>query len=310
MKINMYRITTIITFTIISIIAIVMTTNYILKKEDELLSTKHASIANNIQDKVKSIIEKKKNATLALTITLSSNTKVLDVLNYKKNDINLNKLSLLLREETAFKNVWFQVLDVKGISLYRSWSKKRNDKLYKVRSDLQDMIKNPKIKSTISIGKYDMTFKAMVPIFNNNKFIGIIESITHFNSISRGLRISDNIEPIIVVERKFTEQLRKNAFTKIFVKDHYIANLSASSETINYLERHDIDEFLNIKGYIVKDNYLIINTPIIYKGKKLASFLSSGQSFGSIASSSIAADAPPCTWSGGPSCRLLSVTSP
>ena len=47
-----------------------------------------------------------------------------------------------------------------------------------------------------------------------------------------------------------------------------------STEIINYLEEHNIDDFLNIKEYIVKDNYLIINTPIIYKGKKLASFLS------------------------------------
>lgn len=274
MKTNIYRITTTITFTIISIIAILMTTNYILKKENELLSKKHASIANNIQNKIKSIIKKKKNATLALTITLSSNSDVLDILNHKKEDIKLNKLSLLLRKETAFKNVWFQVLDKNGISLYRSWSKKRNDKLYKVRPDLIEMIENPKIRSTISVGKYDMTFKAMVPIYENKKFIGIIESITHFNSISRGLRISDDIEPIIIVEKKFTEQLKENAFTKIFVQGHYVANLSVDKKILDYLEKNEINKFLNIKKYILKDDYLIINTPIIYKDNKLASFIS------------------------------------
>jgi len=274
MKINIYKITTVVAFTAISIIAILITTNYILKKENELLSKKYASISNNIKDKIKSITEKKKNATLALTITLSSNTNVLDILNHKKDDIQLNKLSLLLRKETAFKNVWFQVLDAKGISLYRSWSKKRNDKLYKVRPDLIEMIEDPKIRSTISVGKYDMTFKAMVPIYENNKFIGIIESITHFNSISRGLRISDEIEPIIIVEKKFTEQLKENAFTNIFIKDHYVANLSVDKEILNYLEKNDLDEFLNIKEYLIKDDYLIINAPIIYKDKKLANFLS------------------------------------
>ena len=60
MKINMYRITTVITFTIISIIAILMTTNYILKKENELLAKKHTSLAINIQNKIKSIIERKR----------------------------------------------------------------------------------------------------------------------------------------------------------------------------------------------------------------------------------------------------------
>ena len=102
MKINMYRIITIITFMIIAIITILISTNYILKKENKLLAKKHLIIANNIQNKIKSIIEKKNNATLALTITLSSNTNVLDILNHKKDDIQLNILSLLLRKETAF----------------------------------------------------------------------------------------------------------------------------------------------------------------------------------------------------------------
>jgi signal transduction histidine kinase len=274
MKRDSYKIAIFIAFTIISFVAILITSNYILKKENELLSKKYDSITNNVQNKIKSIINKKKNATLALTITLSSNKNVLDILTHKKVDIELNKLSLLLRDETAFKNVWFQVLDSKGISLYRSWSKKRNDKLYKIRPDLNEMIENPKIRSTISVGKYDMTFKAMVPIYENNKFIGIIESITHFNSISKGLRISNNIEPIIIVEKEFTEQLKENAFTGIFVKEHYVANLSVNKKILKYIEKHDISELLNIEEFIIKDDYLIINTPIIYKDKKLASFLS------------------------------------
>ena len=274
MKINLFRITTIISFTIISIIAILMTSNFLSKKENELLLEKQSLISLNINDKIQSIIKKKKNATLALTITLSSNNNVLDVLNKKIKNINLNDLSLILREETEFKNVWFQVLDAKGISLYRSWSDKKNDKLYKVRKDIVEMVKNPKIKNTISVGRYDMSFKAMVPIFENNKFIGIIESITHFNSISRGLRISDEIEPIIVVEERFTKQLKENAFTNIFLQNHYIANLSVDKRVLKYLEKKDINRFINQENFIVEDSYLIINTPIIYGDKKLASFLS------------------------------------
>ena len=274
MKIDMYRIVSIITFAIISIIAISITVNYTLKKEEELLLKKYLAITNNIQDKTKSIIKKKNNATLALSITLSYNNNILDVLEHKTKDIELNELSLLLRKETAFKNVWFQIIDVNGNSIYRSWSKERNDKLNEIRSDVKEMIKNPKIRSTISVGRYDITFKAMVPIYKNKKFIGIVESLTHFNSISRGLRLSNEIEPIIIVEKEFTNQLRKNAFTKIFINDFYIANLSVSKEILEYLRNENINDFLNIKKYIVKDGYLIINTPIIYKDKKLASFLS------------------------------------
>jgi two-component system, NtrC family, C4-dicarboxylate transport sensor histidine kinase DctB len=274
MKNNTYRIITIVTFAIISIIAILITVNYTLKKEKELVSKRYLTITNNIQDKIKSIIKEKKNATLAISITLAHNKNILDILNHKIEDIQLDKLSLQLREETAFKNVWFQVVDTKGKSLYRSWTKERNDKLHEVRPDINEMIRNPKIKSTISVGKYDITFKSMVPIFENNKLVGIVESITHFNSISRGLRLTNNVEPIIIVEEKFTKQLRKNSFTKIFIKDFYIANLSVSKDIVAYLENKDINEFLNIKEYIVKDGYLIINSPIVYKDQKLASFIS------------------------------------
>ena len=132
MRKNLYRIPTIITFAIITILAFSMTTNYIYEKENQLLDKKYTNHASNIQDKIKSQILKKKNATLALTITLANNP---DIINYGMKNNNLNSLSLLLREETDFKNVWFQIIDKNGKSLYRSWSDKKNDAIVKVRSD-------------------------------------------------------------------------------------------------------------------------------------------------------------------------------
>ena len=274
MKKNLYRITTIVTFTIISVLAFSITTNYLIKKEKELLDKKYSSFSKNISDKINSLIAKKKNATLSLTITLANNTDVLNILDNKVQDNQrLHKLSLLLRKETDFKNVWFQVIDKDGYSKYRSWSQKKDDRIVDVRSDLKQMLKSPQVKSTISVGRYDITFKAMVPIYKDGMFYGVIESITHFNSISRGLRISDNIEPIIIVEKKFSEQLRKNAFTKIFLQDRYIANLSVDKAVLKYLESKDINKYLNIQDYKIDENNLIINTPIVFNNQKLANFM-------------------------------------
>jgi len=275
MKVTSYRNSMIITFIIIVIVAIVMTNKYLIKKEKEFLSKKYISISHNIQDKINSIIYQKENATLALSIVLSSNNNIVNILkNKNKQNIDLNKLSLKLREETVFKNVWFQIINKEGVSLYRSWTNKKNDKLYKVRKDITEMIKNPKVQKTISIGIYDMTFKAMVPIFEEGKFIGIIETITHFNSITRGMRKDDKLEPIIILEKEFTEQLRENSFSKVFIQDHYIANLSVDNKILDYFNNKDINKFLNYDNYIISDEYLIINTPIIYNNKKLATFLS------------------------------------
>ena len=273
MRKNLYRIPTIITFVIITILAFLMTSNYVYKKEKELLDKKYTNHATNIQDKINSLILKKKNATLALTITLANNEDILDIARNSLKSDELHKLSLLLRKETDFKNVWFQIINKDGISVHRSWSKKTNDKIANVRPDLQEMLKNPKIKSTLSVGKYDITFKAMVPIYKDNAFVGIIESITHFNSISRGLRLSDNLEPIIIIDEKYTKQLKENAFTKIFLKNHYIANLSVNKMVLKYLETQDLDKFLNIDKYIIDKDKLVVNTPIVYKDKTFGSFL-------------------------------------
>jgi len=271
MKKNIYRIITIITYFVISVLAILTTSSYIDKKEQELLEKKYKNYTTNLQDKVNSLVLRKKNATVALTITLANSINTSDSL-VKKD--NLKELSLLLRKETDFKNVWFQVINEKGVSVFRSWSDKKNDNLSKIRTDLLLMLKEQKAKSTISVGSYDITFKAMVPIFRNGKFSGVLETITHFNSIARGLRKSDKVEPIIIVNKKYTKQLKENAFTKIFLKGHYIANLSVKKSVVNYIKENDINMLLNVKDFLVKDEYLIINTPIIYKGDKLANFLS------------------------------------
>ena len=271
MKKNIYRVTTILTFIVISILAIMMTSNYILKKEKELLDKKYINYTSNLQDKIQSLILRKKNATVALSITLANNIEMSNVLTEKE---KLKDLSLLLRKETDFKNVWFQIVDKNGISLYRTWSDKTNDNLSKIRKDLNNMLKHRSAKSSISVGSYDMTFKAMIPLFQDGEFTGVLESITHFNSISRGLRKSDKIEPVIIVDKKYTKQLKKNAFTKIFLKDHYVANLSVNKKTIEYLNQNDLDTLLNIKSFLVKDEYLIINSPVVYNNEKLANFLS------------------------------------
>ena len=86
------------------------------------------------------------------------------------------------------------------------------------------------------MGIYDITFKSMVPIYKDEKFIGMLECITHFNSITRDLRAKNMLEPIILVDKLFTNQLKEHSFTKIFLKDYYVANLSVSSEILKYLE--------------------------------------------------------------------------
>ena len=258
----------------ICIVIILAGSNWILIKEKELLSQKYSNITFNLQDKINSLIETKKNATLAIALTLAENDKTKDMIFQERNsDYDLNELSEKLKKYTDFKNVWFHIIDNTGVSVYRSWTNDKNDKIKDFRLDLQEILLKPEVKNTISVGIYDITFKSMVPIYKDEKFIGMLECITHFNSITRDLRAKNMLEPIILVDKLFTNQLKEHSFTKIFLKDHYVANLSVSSEILKYLESQDLEEFLKIKDYLIKDGNLVSNVAIVEDGVKLANIL-------------------------------------
>ncbi len=272
MEKNRYILSLVISLTLIVIISIFLGMYFILGKEKELLEKKYSDLTNNLENKVNSLIQTKQNATLAIALTLSENDKIkTSFLNQEIYD--LNNLANKLNEHTDFKNVWFQLIDKNGISIYRSWTADRFDKIKNLRLDLQELYKNPQIKSTISVGKYDITFKSIIPIYHNNQFLGVLDIVTHFNSITKELKDSDNLEPFIIVEKEFTNQLKEHSFSKIFLKDYYVANVSANKELLGYLEKQDLGTILDLQGYLIKDNYLIINVPIIQSGKKLANFL-------------------------------------
>ena len=129
------------------------------------------------------------------------------------------------------------------------------------------MIEEPQIMCTISTGKFDMTFKSMVPIYDKSTFIGMFEIITHFNSISNQLLDSD-IDSIIVVDKKYKTQLSK-ALTKKFIDDYYVANENVKEEIIDYIKSKGIKNYIHSeKKYIIdqKENKFIVvyNIPDIY----------------------------------------------
>jgi signal transduction histidine kinase len=191
------------------------------------------------------LIKEKQNTTTTIGLGLANTKQIIDILKYdKKSDINLNEYSLQLRKNTDFKNVWFQVISKEGVSIQRSWTDDKNDKIANVRSDLRKFLKDPEITNSISVGRYDMTFKSTIPVYDpdSGEFVGAIEVITHFNSIAKKLK-KDNIDAFFLVDRKYINQIEQ-PFTKLFVDDYYVANLNADKNILEYLETIEIDEYI------------------------------------------------------------------
>ena len=234
-------------------IIFIISDNISQKKIKLIFNEKYNIYSSKLNDEIKSLIDSKKEMTLTIALSLAQETNLKkSLLENDSSNIDLKNFSKKLSEQTSFKNVWFHIVDKNGTSFYRSWIEKRGDSLVNVRLDVKKMLENPQIMSTISVGKFDMTFKSMVPIYDKKEFIGIFEIITHFNSIVKNLAKND-VGAVTLVDKKYKKQLTK-AFTKTFLDDYYIANLDANEELLSYIQRKGTQSFFHNKSDYIIDN--------------------------------------------------------
>jgi PAS domain S-box-containing protein len=221
----------------ISILLLVITFLLFLFYNNEKNALK-TQIYNSKIEEIKKLfadeVSKKKGNTSAITYLISRNNSVKEAL--LKNDRNLINFQEELKNIQHFsdnKNLWIQIIDKNGYSFYRSWTNKIGDNAAAARLDIADMIKNPREMITISTGRFDMTFKTMLPIYDKNKnFIGMIEMISKFNSIAQEF------------------------------KNKNIANLNANKELMKRVENYGIDKFLKIEDYLLFDEYFVVKDEI------------------------------------------------
>lgn len=245
-------------------------------RTDALIKEKYTDTAKEIQFRTRSYIDAKKESILFIALSLANDPRYIDAIaSSSEANFELDKFSESLRRNTNYQNVWIQVSDRNGISLYRSWTDEHGDDLTKVREDMAQMIRDPKVMSTISTGIYDMTFKAMVPIFREKRFMGAIEVISQFNSISNQL-LNNGFGLVLLVDKAYKDQIQK-PFTKMFLDDYYIANLNASESNRNYIQNFGIEKLIHDKnGYIIDRENNIFITKYIQKdlnGKNMGYFI-------------------------------------
>ena len=160
-------------------------------KIQEELQNRYAALAQSLDSELATMIQEKRNATLSIAVSLARGQNLQKVLKEQRSDNTfLQELSADLKKSTDFKNVWIQLIDKNGINRMRSWTERTGDNLALIRSDVFSMIRDPKIGSSISVGWFDLSFKAMAPVYDtDNSFLGFLEVVTHFNSIARKIEL-------------------------------------------------------------------------------------------------------------------------
>ncbi len=255
-------------FILVSIFATLFIAYSILSKS--YINSSETNYTNAIKDEIKTFINSKKQDTFAIAQNISLNKKLSGILKnadykemYKKNFFNVTN------EHMEYKNVGFHIIDKQGVQRYISWTDKDLGKnILKARKDLAKILKNPRPYADVSIGRFSIAFKGIIPIYDEkHNILGILEAVTYFNSISKKLA-KDSIYSAVIIDKKFTNQL-KYPMSNIFVQGYNIANLNVKSNIVKLLKKYGIEFFTKINNYkyIKKEHkmfsgYYVINIPI------------------------------------------------
>ena len=224
-------------------------------KKNSLTMTKHQAEVTLMREQVSSLILLKQKATIAMALSLANDKSL--ALKVKNRDIEQDYYKQLIQnltQDTLYKNIWIQLFDRDINTLYRSWSQKRGDNLSKIRTDLQETVKNKKVVYSISAAKFNLSLKAIVPLFVKDEFVGIIEVISHFNSITKELQKS-NIDSVVVLDKEYTSRLEE-PFTKLFIGEYYIANFDAPEELREKMQRDGVESYFT-KDCKIVDNMIV-----------------------------------------------------
>jgi len=233
---------------------------YIDQNSQNLLEERYMDVSNKMKSTLETLIEDKKETIKLISLTLSYNLEIRDALvTNDPNDLSLNLLSDSLKKDSTLKHIMFHIITKEGVSFYRSWTPKRGESILKIRPDVVRMIQEHKPISTISIGKYDMTFKVMVPIFNKQKeFLGAIETVAKFNSIAKKMQeYGDKI--LVLVDKSYKKQLTK-AFNKKFINDYYVAYLNSDAIIEKKFQEDEKHKLLHINHFMIDNNASLLFT--------------------------------------------------
>lgn len=222
----------------------------------------NASLSQNIHTEVATLITEKKDATLAMAISLASNNIFKNALKNNNNqDINLEEIVNNYGRYTVFQNIWLQILDKNGKSFARSWTDKTGDDL-SFREDVKVILQDKQTRTSISVGIFSISFKSMVPIMDNGELIGVFEIISHFNSIEKKLSQS-GYSSLVLADKKFEKQLTNN-ITNTFLDGYYVANFEPNNKMIEALKEVGIEKIIknNRPYYEYQDNHIFLSDTI------------------------------------------------
>jgi diguanylate cyclase (GGDEF)-like protein len=217
-----------------------------------LTSQKYDEASTEMKNFLEVFIDEKQETVSLISLILSHDLQIQKALLTQNGEgLELQRYVEQFKGNAFLQNVWIQVITPEGKSLYRSWTDKKGDDLAAVRLDVAQMLKEPKPFNAISIGKFDLTSKSMIPLYHEGKFIGIVETISKFTSIALKTK-EKGFDTLVLVDKAYKKQL-EFTYSGHFVGDFYMANTTVKKELVDFVKQKGVEYFINTKGYALAE---------------------------------------------------------
>lgn len=208
-----------------------------------------------MSEQLDKMIEYKQKTTLAMAFSIANDKSLAkDILEKKIKSDHFDELIFQFEKNNLYKNSWMQILDKDLKPVYLSSNKQNGIIENTIREDLMEASALEKPIVSVSVGNYDLSIRAIVPIIRDSKFVGLVEISSRFNSISQQMK-DFGVESVVVLNKEYKNSI-KIPFSKTFVDDYYIANIDAPIVLTSYLRRNGIYNYIHLpykseSGYII-----------------------------------------------------------
>ncbi|WP_321277398.1 diguanylate cyclase domain-containing protein [Thiomicrorhabdus indica] len=224
---------------------------------------RYSEYSESVNSRVEQAIKEKQTTTIAMSIILST---ILEQNNMNITALHDSAVINKVENFSSYKSVWVQVVDTQGKSLYRNWTSLR-DGLNKIRPEFKQIIESQAPITGISSGRFDVSIKAVTPIFSKNQeIVGFLDLITHFNSIQRRFE-AEKIDSLVIATQD-RSKIIQHPFSSHKIGQHYVANLNPNPEILDKISPEDISQWLNRK-YTIWNNLLVVPYPLVANNKQI-----------------------------------------
>lgn len=245
--------------TLITLFIVVLGYVSITLRTQTLTQEKYLEVSKEMRGEAATLIAEKKEAMLYIALTLANDTSIRDALIHNRPEaLDLHRFVERLGAHTSIDHIQFHVVGADARSFYRSWTTKKGDDLSGVRKDLIAMLQEPRAASLVSVGIFDITFKAMVPIYHDEKLIGVIEAISKTGALIHKIRAL-GMDAVLIVDKRYTPQLTY-PFTNTFVADYYVATADANPEIMSLLQARQLERFIGNEMFITLKQLALLGT--------------------------------------------------